>query len=155
RTGLARVLSAVPDNAVVLLDGLVASAVPDVLVPQARRLRPVVLVHMPLGDDAEGEALAAAYAVVTPSDWTRRRLLDLYALPADRVHVATPGVDRARLAPGSDAGTQLLCVAAVTPPKGYDLLVEALAKVADLPWSCVCVGPLGRDPDFVERLHRQ
>src|SRR5205823_12076490 len=92
RADLAHVLAAVPDNAVVLLDGLVASAVPDVLVPQAGRLHLVVLVHMPLGEDIEGEALAAASAVVTTSAWARGRLLDLYALTADRVHVAPPGV---------------------------------------------------------------
>ncbi len=155
RAHLADVLAAVPDDAVVLLDGLVASAVPDVLAPEARRLRLVVLVHMPLGDDAEGEALATARAVVSTSGWTRRRLLDRYALPADRVHVATPGVDPAPLVPGSAAGTELLCVAAVTAQKGHDLLAEALAKVIELPWRCVCVGPLTRDPDFVERLRRQ
>ncbi|OLB81765.1 MAG: glycosyl transferase [Actinobacteria bacterium 13_2_20CM_2_71_6] len=155
RADLARVLAAVPDDAVVLLDGLVASAVPDVLVPQSRRLRLVVLVHMPLGDDAEGAALAAARAIVTTSAWSRWRLLDRYPLPADRVHVATPGVDPASLAPGSDAGTGLLCVAAVAPHKGHDLLAEALAKVADLPWNCMCVGSLGRDPGFVDQLRRQ
>jgi glycosyltransferase involved in cell wall biosynthesis len=174
RAELGRVLAGLPDQAVVLLDGLVASAVPDVLAPQARRLRLVVLVHMPLGDtgraqpgpglgggghvpghEAEGAALAAASAVITTSAWTRGRLLDLYGLPAERVHVATPGVDPAPLAPGSDAGTELLCVAAVTPHKGHDLLTRALATIADLPWSCVCVGSLSRDPGFVERLRRQ
>jgi glycosyltransferase involved in cell wall biosynthesis len=174
RAELARVLAGLPDNAVVLLDGLVASAVPDVLVPAARRLRLVVLVHMLLGDTgraqpgpgfgggehapsytAERQVLAAASAVVTTSAWTKARLLDRYALPADRVHVATPGVDPAPLAPGSDAGSQLLCVAALTPHKGHDVLADALAKVADLPWSCVCVGALSRDPDFVDRLRRQ
>jgi glycosyltransferase involved in cell wall biosynthesis len=82
-------------------------------------------------------------------------LLDLYPLPADRVHVATPGVEPAPLAPGSGAGSELLCVAAVTPHKGHDVLAEALAKVADLTWSCVCVGALTRDPAFVGRLRRQ
>ena len=46
---LAGVVERIPDDAVVLLDGLVASTAPEVLVPQARRLRLVVLVHMPLG----------------------------------------------------------------------------------------------------------
>ncbi|MCI4065689.1 hypothetical protein MRQ36_25280 [Micromonospora sp. R77] len=73
-----------------LLDGLVASAVPEVLVPRAGRLRPVVLVHLPLETDAEARALAAAAGVVTTSEWTRRRLLDRYPLPADRVRVAAP-----------------------------------------------------------------
>ncbi|GAA1790321.1 glycosyltransferase family 4 protein [Planosporangium flavigriseum] len=151
-TNLARVLDRLPDGAVVLLDGLVASAVPDVLVPEARRLRLVVLVHLPTEDAAEGAALAAARAVIATSAWTRRRLLDRYRLPADRVHVATPGVDAAPLVPGSDAGSRLLCVAAVTPPKGHDVLADALAKVADLTWDCGCVGALNRDPGFVERL---
>ncbi len=155
RADLARVLASVPDGAVVLLDGLVASAVPDVLVPEAGRLRLVVLVHMPLAHDAEGEALAAARAVVSTSDWTRRRLLDLYALPPDRLHVATPGVDPAPVVPGSDTGSHLLCVAAVTPHKGHDVLVEALATITDLPWTCVCVGTLDRAPDFVAQLRRR
>jgi glycosyltransferase involved in cell wall biosynthesis len=158
RAGLARVLATVPGDAVVLLDGLVASAVPDVLLPQARRLRLVVLVHLPLGDPlgdgAEAAALAGTSAVITTSAWTRQRLLDRYGLPADRVHVATPGVDPAALAPGSDAGSRLLCVAAVTPHKGHDLLTEALATITDLPFSCVYAGTLSRDPGFAGRLRR-
>jgi glycosyltransferase involved in cell wall biosynthesis len=155
RVALARVLEDLPDGAVVLLDGLVASTVPEVLRPHTGRLRLVVLVHMPLGDGAEGEALAIARAVITTSAWTRSRLLDLYALPAKKVRVATPGVGRAALAPGSDAGDRLLCVAAVTRGKGHDLLAEALAKTADLPWSCVCVGTLDRDPRFVDGIRQQ
>lgn len=155
RRALAGVLAAVPDGAVVLLDGLVASAVPDVLAPQAARLRLVILVHMPLGNDAEGAALAAGRAVITTSGWTRGRLLDRYGLPGERVHAATPGVDPAAVAPGSEAGSALLCVAAVTPHKGQDRLAEALAAVGDRPFSCVCVGSLDRDPAFVGRLRRQ
>jgi glycosyltransferase involved in cell wall biosynthesis len=139
RTNLARVLATLPDDAIVLLDGLVASTVPDVLKAHARRLRMVVLAHMPLGDETadlryqEREALSVAVAVVTTSFWSRRRLLDLYALSADRVHVAPPGVDAAPVVPGSVAGSELLCVGAVTPRKGHDLLVEALATVSRAP----------------------
>ena len=103
----------------------------------------------------ERDALSVAAAVVTTSFWSRRRLVDLYALAADRVHVAPPGVDTAPLAPGSVAGSRLLCVAAVTPHKGHDVLVEALATSSTGPWSCVCVGSLDRDPDFVDRVRRQ
>ena len=46
-------------------------------------------------------------------------------------------------------------MAAVTPHKGHDRLAEGLAKVADVPWHCVCVGSLDRDPAFVDRLRRQ
>jgi glycosyltransferase involved in cell wall biosynthesis len=156
----------IPDDALVLLDGLVASTAPDVLLPQARRLRLVVLVHMPLGhraadagaDDArtrERGVLSVAAAVVTTSGWGRRRLLELYPLSADRVHVAEPGVDAADLATGTAAGEALLCVAAVTSDKGHDVLLDALATITDLSWRCVCVGSLDRDPAFVEALHRR
>jgi glycosyltransferase involved in cell wall biosynthesis len=167
--GHAALVSAVrriPDGAVVLLDGLIASAAPEALVGQARRLRQVVLVHMPLGhrppgDEAgtvrarEREVLAAAAAVVTTSAWTRRRLGELYALPADRVHVAEPGVDAAGLAPGTAAGDALLCVAAVTPDKGHDVLLEGLATATDLSWRCSCVGSLDRDPAFADGVRRR
>ena len=161
---LGGVVEQIPDDAVVLLDGLIASTAPDVLLPQARRLRLVVLVHMPLGHrpgedgnarDRERAVLSAAAAVVTTSAWTRRRLLELYRLPANRVHVARPAVDGADLATGTADGAALLCVAAVTFDKGHDVLLEALATVSDLPWHCVCVGSLRRDPAFVERLRRR
>jgi glycosyltransferase involved in cell wall biosynthesis len=165
-TALADVVRQIPDDAVVLLDGLVASTAPDVLVPQARRLRLVVLVHMPLGhrpaDDGGRDArlreravLSVAAGVVTTSVWARRRLLELYPLPADRVHVAEPGVDAAGLATGTATGGALLCVAAVTFDKGHDVLLDALAATMDLAWQCVCVGSLDRDPAFVQSLRRR
>ena len=163
---LARALRAIPGGAVVLLDGLIASAAPEALVAHQRRLRHVVLVHMPLGHrprDGEAglvrarerEALGAAAAVVTTSAWTRQRLGELYALPAGRVHVAEPGVDPAALAPGSPDGDALLCVAAVTPGKGHDVLIDGLAAAADLPWRCACVGSVDRDPAFADGVRRR
>jgi glycosyltransferase involved in cell wall biosynthesis len=159
---LGRAVRGIPDDATVLLDGLIASAAPGALVPHARRLRQVVLVHMPLGhrsaDDGvrtrEREVLAAARAIVTTSAWSRRRLQELYALPADRLHVAQPGVDAAALAPGTAAGDALLCVAAVTPDKGHDVLLDALATANDLSWRCACVGSLERDPAFADGVRR-
>ena len=162
------VVRRIPDDAVVLLDGLVASTAPQVLVEQAGRLRLVVLVHMPLGHrpadggagggDArmrEGAVLSAAAAIVTTSAWTRRRLLELYGLPSDRVYVAEPAVDSAELATGTASGEALLCVAAVTFEKGHDVLLDALATMKDLSWRCVCVGSLERAPAFVEALRRR
>jgi glycosyltransferase involved in cell wall biosynthesis len=162
-------VQSLPDDAVVLLDGLVASPAPEVLVPQARRLRLVVLVHMPLGHrpasgdtettrTRERHVLSAAAAVITTSAWTRRQLADLYALPGERMHVAPPGVDavdRAGLATGTAGGGKLLCVAAVTYDKGHDVLLDALTSIADLSWDCACVGRLDRDPAFVEAMRRR
>ena len=163
---LAGVVQRIPDDAVVLLDGMVASAAPEVLVPHADRLRLVVLVHMPLGhrppsdevDDVrtrERAVLSAAVAVLTTSTWCRRRLLELYQLSADRIRVAEPGVDTAELATGTADGGALLCVAAVTFDKGHDVLLDALATISDRSWHCVCVGSLGRDPAYAESLRRR
>ncbi|GGX91348.1 glycosyltransferase family 4 protein [Streptomyces anandii] len=165
RAELARVLRELPDGAVVLLDGLVACGVPEVVVPEAERLRLAVLVHLPLGDETglepavaseldarERQVLRAVPAVVATSDWAVRRLVAHHGLAPDRVHVAAPGADIAPLAPGTDGVSRLLCVAAVTPRKGQHRLVEALATVTDLPWTCVCVGGLTQDPGYVARL---
>ncbi len=152
---LARVVERIPDGAVVLLDGLIASPAPEALVPHARRLRQVVLMHMPLGDRREREVVAAAAAVVTTSAWARRRLIELHGLPADRVHVAEPGVDAAEIAQGTATGGALLCVAAVTRAKGHDVLLDGLATVADLSWRCECLGSLDRHAAFADRVRRR
>jgi glycosyltransferase involved in cell wall biosynthesis len=160
---LERTLGQIPDDAVVLLDGLIASTAPGVLTPQASRLRLIVLIHMPLGhrpaDDAarwrEGEVLTVATATVTTSAWARRRLLELYDLPAHRVRVAEPGATAVELVPGTEAGEALLCVGAVSFEKGHDVLLEALESIAALSWHCTCVGSLDRDPPFVAGLRRR
>ncbi|WP_369231793.1 glycosyltransferase family 4 protein [Streptomyces sp. R21] len=165
RTELARTLAELPDGTVVLLDGLVACGVPEIIVPEAERLSLAVLVHLPLGDERglppavaaeldarERTTLRAVSAVVATSDWAVRRLVAHHGLAPERVHVAAPGADIAPLAPGTDGVSRLLCVAAVTPRKGQHRLVEALAAVTDLPWSCFCVGSLTQDPAYVAEL---
>jgi len=89
--------------------------------------------------------------VVVTSEWTRRQVLTRHAIPACRVHVARPGVDRVA-APGRPVRGHLICVGVLGRHKGQDLLVEALADLADRDWHCVLAGRLDRDPDFVEQL---
>jgi len=228
--GLARLLAALPDGETVLLDGLVACGVPDAIVPQAGRVRLVVLVHLPLAaevglpadvaadlDARERATLRAADAIVVTSAATARQLAgdaaphgvdggpgagsaagpgslgagsgagldagpgslgggsgaspgsdlgaDLATGPGadlgavDRalppVFVAEPGTDPAPSSVGTDGASALVCVAAVTPVKGHDVLVDALAEVADRPWTCVCAGPLDRTPDHVAEVRRR
>jgi glycosyltransferase involved in cell wall biosynthesis len=160
-------LAQVPDGGVVLLDGLVACAAPDVVVPQANRVRVVVLVHLPLAEETglepgqaaeldarERRTLQAASAVVATGTVAGRRLVEHHGLSAARLHVAAPGVDPAPPAEGTDGGGRLLCIGAVIPRKGHDVLVEALAEIAALEWSCTCVGTLERDRDHVDRVRR-
>ncbi|MFI7123539.1 glycosyltransferase family 4 protein [Amycolatopsis sp. NPDC049868] len=167
RKVLARKLAELPDGATVLLDGLVACGVPEVVVPAAQRLAIAVLVHLPLADETglspslaaeldrlERETLGAVDAVVATSDWAARRLIGHHGLAPHRVHVVPPGVDRAEVASGSLGGTHLVCVANVTPRKGQGLLADALKSLKDLPWSCECVGAIRRETRYVERLRR-
>jgi glycosyltransferase involved in cell wall biosynthesis len=160
---LAAVIRLIPDGAVVLLDGLVASTAPEVLAPHAGRLRMIALVHMPLGQgtaDAEVRkrecaALSAAVSIVATSGWSRRFLLREYSLPESRVHVAEPGVDAAALAPGTGDGAALLCVGALVPGKGQDVLLDSLAHLADLSWRCLFLGSPDRDPEFAGSVRRR
>ena len=163
RLRLGALLGTVPAGGVVLLDGLVACAAPAVLEAHARRLRLVVLVHLPLADEtgpspavgralsvAERRALAAARVVVATSRATADRLRAGH----DRVVVALPGADPAPVAAPSPSGGRLVCVASVTPRKGQDVLLDALARLADLTWSLTCIGPMDRAPGFAADLRR-
>jgi glycosyltransferase involved in cell wall biosynthesis len=157
---LAKQVGTVPDDGLLLVDGLVACGAAAQLAEQSTRVRLVVLVHMPLGGidvpaDDERTVLASARAVIATSDWTRSRLLEQYGVDAERIGVARPGAERRELTKATPAGDRLLCIGAVAPHKGQDLLVDALAELRELPWRCTIVGPLDRDPDFVDRLREQ
>ncbi|MFD9250525.1 glycosyltransferase family 4 protein [Streptomyces bottropensis] len=165
RAELARTLRELPDGTVVLLDGLVACGVPEIILPEAERLCLAVLVHLPLGDETgldpvlaaeldakERATLRGVSAVIATSEWAVRRLVSHHGLAPERVHVAAPGADIAPLASGTDGVSRLLCVAAVTPRKGQHRLVEALATVTELRWSCVLVGGLDQEPEYVDHI---
>ena len=162
RARLDGVLAGVPDRSTVLLDGLVACGVPEVVVPHAERLRTVVLVHLPLADETgldpgtardleerEGRVLRAAAGVVATSAAAAADVAARHGM--ERVDAAPPGVDPAPPSPGTDGASHLLCVASLTPRKGHDVLLDALALVRGPVWSCECVGPFG-DADRVARL---
>ncbi|MGB6452979.1 MAG: glycosyltransferase family 4 protein [Streptosporangiaceae bacterium] len=162
RADLTRIVSAIPDGEITLIDGLIASPTAAQLLPHAGRIRMTVLLHMPLATalgirhDASAErservVLRGATGVIVTSDWTRQQVLTRYEIPACRVHVARPGVDRVA-APARPVRGQLICVGTLGRHKGQDLLVEALAEVRDLDWQCVLAGALDRDPDFAGQL---
>ncbi len=151
---LSLLLDRLPDGSLLLVDGLVASGAASVLPAASGRLAAVVLLHMPLGPGAAEETvLASAAAVVTTSEWSRSQVRSWYGLR--RVHAVVPGSDAAPLAAGSAAGTSFLCVAAVHPGKGHDLLLDALSRLGDRPWSLVCAGSLDVDPAHATTLQAQ
>ena len=58
-----------------------------------------------------------------------------YGVAPDRITVVLPGTDRAASARRSNDGiVRLLSVGALVPRKGFDVLIAALATLADLPW---------------------
>ncbi|GHE14218.1 glycosyl transferase [Streptomyces alanosinicus] len=158
---LSGVLEAIPDHSVVLLDGLIACNVPELMAAHCGKQRLVVLVHLPLADEtgldpqvareldrAERATLGYASAAVATSRWTAVQLTERHGLPGARVHVAVPGVHLAPLAPGTPSGGRhLLCVASITERKGHTALVEALGSLPrDLPWHMKVAGA---EPDSV------
>ncbi|GAA4602459.1 glycosyltransferase involved in cell wall biosynthesis [Actinoplanes octamycinicus] len=160
REQLSWVLAEIPDRATVLIDGLVACGVPEVLEPHAARLRLVILVHLPLSDETglsaadaaelralERRALHLAAGVIATSSQAAAHVAAMHDLTG--VHVALPGVDRAEPATPSPTGHRLLCVASLTHRKGQDLLIRALAQLTDLSWECTLVGagPIPAHPD--------
>jgi glycosyltransferase involved in cell wall biosynthesis len=153
--------SALPDGALTVVDGLALGGLPELAAEAARRLRLIALVHHPLADETglddatrallqrrERSALAQAQAVIVTSEFTRRRLAERYAVAPERMTVAPPGTDPAPLARARhDSPPRLLCVGSVIPRKGYAVLLEALARLRHIPWSCRCIGSLEFDPE--------
>jgi glycosyltransferase involved in cell wall biosynthesis len=148
-------------GAVLLVDGLAYGAfTPDLVSAIDRPI--VALVHHPLAletglDPARREALAAserdalahAHAVVASSPETGRILVADYGVPVAKVTIVEPGTDPAPRSHGTGDPVQLLGVGAVSPRKGFDVLIGALAGLADLPWRLTVAGSLDRDPTTV------
>ncbi len=162
----AAVFADLEDDALVLVDGLAFARLPDLMAKAATRLRLAALVHHPLADEGglpvemaaqfaidEREALRHAATVICTSKTTGRRLIAGFDVPAARLHVAPPGTESKSLLTQSRNKNRLLCVASIVPRKGHDVLVEALAKVADLDWTAHFVGP-SRDVAWRARIDR-
>jgi glycosyltransferase involved in cell wall biosynthesis len=145
-------------RAVLLIDGLAYGAfTPDLLATLDRPI--VALVHHPLALEtgldparrdalarSERQALAHARAIVATSRETARILVADFAVAPGKITVAEPGTEPAPRATGTGDPVQLLAVGTVSPRKGFDILVAALAGLADLPWRLTIAGALDRDP---------
>jgi glycosyltransferase involved in cell wall biosynthesis len=165
-TAAASALASIPDGVTLLVDGLAGGVIPAVLEREAERLRLVSLVHHPLADEtgisnekraafeaSERRTLAVSRRVVVTSRATAARVSGLFGVAAERIAVVEPGVDRGALSSGSGSSTpELLCVATISPRKGYGTLVRALAMIADRRWHLTIIGSLERDRLSVAQL---
>jgi glycosyltransferase involved in cell wall biosynthesis len=155
-----------PEDAVILADGLAYGAMTDLVLRSIDR-RIVALVHHPLALEtglnerrrraliaSERASLARATGVVATSPSTARILVADYGVPKERITIAQPGTEPRPRSTGSPPGApvSLLAVGAVSPRKGYDVLIEALSGIADRSWSLSIAGTLDRDPESVQAL---
>ncbi|MEE4347931.1 MAG: glycosyltransferase family 4 protein, partial [Paracoccaceae bacterium] len=149
-------LQALPADCPVIIDGLAFGALTPIEVARIRA--PIVaLVHHPLALESglpedmrrhlwqtERENLRHAAQVLVPSPHTRAILIEQYDVPADRIHIALPGVAQplpASAAPVADKEPPLIIsVGILHPRKGHDVLIDALARIADLDWRAEIVG---------------
>jgi glycosyltransferase involved in cell wall biosynthesis len=157
--------AALPEGARVVVDGLGLPAFAPVADDLAAR-RAVALIHHPtaletgLGADAR-EALKRRERALFPrmarliatSPLTAARLAEEFGADPARIGVVEPGTDPApRPARGSGGpGVAILSVGAVTPRKGHDVLLRALARLPDLDWMLTIAGAV-RDPVHMDGL---
>ncbi len=166
RSAARSLLLKVPDGRPIVVDGLALGVLPDVAGEVASRHPLLGLVHHPLALEwglsagradalhrSEQAALAAVREVVVTSTTTAKLVATDYGVPAECITVARPGSDPAPRSSGSRSEVpHLLSVGAVVPRKGFDVLVAALATLAELPWRLTIAGDLTRDPNEAARL---
>jgi glycosyltransferase involved in cell wall biosynthesis len=159
-------LSALPARSAIVIDGLAFGVLPDICTRISRDHPIVGLVHHPLALESglcsdtaaslrqsERAALSTAVRVVTTSETTARYLVADYAVAPERIVVAPPGVDPSPIAPGSSDGVvRLLSVGALVRRKGHDVLISALARLADLPWRLSIAGERTRDAQTAREI---
>ena len=159
-------LAALPVDRPVVIDGLAFGVLPGAAEALQETHRLVALVHHPLALEtglspeqsealraSERGALSFAGHVIATSAATARLLAADLGVPSGRLTVVRPGTDRVTVAARENRGTvSLLSVGSVVPRKGYDVLVAALARLADLPWRATIVGDRTRSPETARRL---
>lgn len=161
----AAALAAIPDDSLVMIDGLAFGAMPDDAERERVRLQLIALVHHPLAREtgiaestaaalerSERRALACVRRVVVTSAATARGL-HAYGVASDRISVVEPGTDAAPLARGSGGpSVHVIAVGSIVPRKGFEVLIEALSMIRDRAWRLTCAGGLDRAPATAERL---
>ncbi len=163
-----RVLDRLPGNALVLADQVVLSPLAHLLPQQSRRLRFAMLMHHPQVlessrpaaaaarmDGQERAALALMDRVIATSPLTARQMIADYGVAPARLVTALPGADPQAPSPGSGGSApHLLSLGSVVPRKRHELIVEALAGLADLDWRLTIVGSLAMNAGHATALRR-
>jgi glycosyltransferase involved in cell wall biosynthesis len=167
RLTVAASLAALPDNALLMIDGLALGTLPGLARLERDRLRLVAMVHHPLALETglspmmsatfaaeELDALSSVRAVIVTSETTAAIVEGAFGVPAGRITVAHPGVDKpaARSGERRPGPARIFAMGSISPRKAHHVLVEALARIEDLDWTCVIAGSLEREPEVAEAL---
>ena len=170
RVEVAESLASLPDNALVVIDGLALGALPGLARREKERLRLVALVHHPLALETglspmmaatfameEQDALTSVRAVIVTSETTAAILEGAFGAPGELITVAHPGVDKPNAPRGErrPGPVRIFVMGSITPRKAHHVLIEALARIEDLDWTCVIAGSLEREPEVAEALFDQ
>jgi len=161
-------LSAIPDGAQVMIDGLAMGVMDQIVSRHARRLSLIALCHHPLSLEAglsaaqqdalhhsEKRSLHCARATVVTSPHTAEILRNQFDLDTNSILVACPGTDRSEFAPCTGNPPRLLTVASLTRRKAHDVLIESLGALKDLPWQARFVGGDHFDREWAQQLKAQ
>jgi glycosyltransferase involved in cell wall biosynthesis len=147
-------LAAVPATTRLIIDGLGLPAFAPLADTLAER-RAVALIHHPTAlehgaptadraalRDIETALFPRLARLIATSPLTARRLAEDFAVDPARIGVVEPGTDPAPRAQGSGGpGVAILSVAALTPRKGHDVLMQCLARLPDIDWTLTIAGP--------------
>jgi glycosyltransferase involved in cell wall biosynthesis len=167
RLEVAASLAAVPDNALVMIDGLALGTLPGLARREKDRLRLVALVHHPLALETglspmmattfaaeEQDALTSVRAVIVTSETTAAIVEGAFGAPGEMITVAPPGVDKPESPRGErrPGPVRIFVMGSISPRKAHHVLIEALARIEDLEWTCVIAGSLEREPEVAEAL---
>ena len=164
-------LAAVPPERVLIVDGLAFGALETSALDQVSAPL-IALVHHPLAHESdmptakirrlhalEQANLKRAAHILVPSPYIKDLLVSSYGVAAGRVTVIRPGRPKTATIPFAKPQKKpplILSVGLLHPRKGHDILISALARLANLRWRAVIVGSPwepGHDQALVRQIN--
>lgn len=161
-------LSRLPDNGLVMIDGLAFGVLDDWAKKEAERLRIIALVHHPLALESglsaahqdmlhASEQLALSFVrhVVVTSPGTAREVVANFGVNDAELTIALPGTDRAPISSCDGDPAHIVSIGTLIPRKAHHILIDALKLIEDLGWTATIVGSKALDPDTATALDAQ
>jgi len=171
-----QLLSHIRPGKSIVVDGLALGVMPEAIARAAVNHPIIALIHHPLsyesGLTAEqktkfelSEKLALSYVdhVITNSPLTAQILTESFEVGSTKIttvfpgtHQVSPPLHQARTRFTNQDKFRWLSVGSIIPRKGFDILIEALAPINDMPWSLSIAGDNTRDvntySDLLEKI---